>query len=152
MTRILKFAMVWFIALALPIQGFAAVAMLCCGSSRIIAPTVHVQHESRSEIAFGVAMAGDEETGLRVGAVDQGILKLAGMRDAGHVVSSKHTAGTSSEGCVAGCLGVAGMPETGNGVPLTDAPGLRLVAGIYPSEFTTHISGMPQRPPLSSFR
>lgn len=152
MTRILKFALVWFIALALPIQGFAAVAMLCCGSSRIIAPTAQVQYESGSDIAFGVAMAGNEEIGLRVGADDHSILKIDGMREAGHVVSSKHTAGTSSEVCAATCTGVAGMPAIWDSVPLTDAPALTLVASIYSSEFTTHISGMPQRPPLSFFR
>ncbi len=146
MTRFLKFALVWFIALALPVQGFAAVAMLCCEPGQIVS-VASQPHHLVSDTTQGVHVPADQvqvktdfshdhdTTAATDGAVE-------------HAADAKAGTKTKCSVCAASCMSAAIVPDVLSEMPTLEPPGLT-VAPFYPSQFTAYIPGTPQRPPLS---
>lgn len=149
MTRFLKYALVWFIALALPVQGFAAATMLCCGSNRIM-PALNQAHHLGASVA--------EVLDIKSNHVDMEVLPISLHQDSatvsmdggmGHTSDTKTDTKAKCSLCAASSSGVAVIPEPLNEIPTPEPPGLT-AASFCPSQFTGHIPGTPQRPPLFS--
>ncbi|MFS0754257.1 hypothetical protein ABC383_06115 [Noviherbaspirillum sp. 1P10PC] len=149
MTRFLKYALVWFIALALPVQGFAAATMLCCGSNQMMS-ALNQTHHSSARVAKALDIGADhvvvkvQSTALHHDSATGGA-----SVEMGHSPGAKVDKTAKCSHCAASCFGMAVVPEPLNEMPTLEPPGLT-VGSFYPSQFTGHIPGTPQRPPLFS--
>lgn len=150
MIRYLKFALIWFIAVALPVQGFAAATMRCCRSNQIVAAPNGLHH-SNASVAQGFNIKANYAD-MKVISVsvhhDRASISMNDEMDP--VPDAKSDAKAKCSLCTASCHGVAVVPEPLHEMPTPEPPGLT-VASFYPSQFACHIPGTPQRPPLSLF-
>ena len=150
MTRFLKFALVWFIALALPVQGFAAVAMLCCESGKMVSAGSQ-SHHSVSDIAVAVnVVSAHAQMNTDSGSDHEHDHNATAATDGAeqHEVHANADTKTKCSACAASCMSAAIVPDVFSEMPTPEPPGLT-VASFYPSQFTAYIPSTPQRPPLS---
>lgn len=147
MLRVLRITLIWLVALAVPVQGFAAVAMFGCGPGH---------HSTTGAPAPGVAMdklAGDLPQHSHAGHSDlHADHDHAGAADADHaqVLKAHGTSGKAGESACspcASCCVVAALPATMvvfQPVPLVD-----LMMPFAPRGIGSFLTEGPERPPRS---
>lgn len=144
MLRVLRITLMWLVALAVPVQGYAAVTMLGCG------PGHHDSAVSQSP----VAIAGGNDVAVSPHSHESHAV-LAGQRlhddaaepDHAHALKSHGKAGKGPCTPCASCCVVAALPATTlvfQAIPLLD-----FFVPLAPRGMVSFLTEGPERPPRS---
>jgi hypothetical protein len=144
MNPVLKTLLIWLLALALPVQGFAASIRLSCAPAHRIVSSIkgveHSHHSHHDEMSGGVIS-------------HDGVMDHHGIGDSSaHDNPSADLASEESKSqdascsaCAACCIGMAVIPSE-----LTlavDHNGLSILVASIASSFTGFVPAAPERPP-----
>ena len=147
MLRVLRITLMWLVALAVPIQGYAAAAMLGCGpehhrmaglqSQAATADSSDPAVEQHSPDAHA-GMAGDHHHGDSAEPSHAHVLKMQG---------SSGKAGKGSCTPCASCCVVAALPTTV--VVFEPVPPVDFFVPLAPRSVASFVTEGPERPPRS---
>lgn len=144
MNRTLKTLLLWLLALALPVQGYAAVAKLSCGPTHH-APTA-VSHVERSHLATMSTHSGFDHP-HHADMTDDGVQAAAGKLDGDANAALDKTENGKCSACATCCVGGAMLPSMSNWSPVAEGSNLAISAAV--SFFSGPIPDGLKRPPRS---
>lgn len=130
MKTLFKTIIVWLLLLSAPVQGFAAVAMMCCVPTQqqmMLMPADHAGHEMpRHHAAASMDHA-----------------------DCGMPTGNSHDSTGACSSCLASCVGMAIAPPViaVSSVPIYGGKAIPFRSQV----FRSFVSATPERPPQTSF-
>lgn len=142
MNRFLKTLLLWLLAFALPVQGFAAVAKLSCGPIHQHGAAVTVSHADHSHAGAMSPHVGHDHAHH----ADMTVLAVGTGADDSTGTADKPVNGKCSA-CAACCVGVTILPTVSNWSPAVSDSSPAITPP--PSIFSGYIPDGLKRPPKS---
>ena len=143
MLRILRITLMWLLALAVPVQGFAAASMVGCGAGHQAGGMQSHSHGLGLGQHEANAPQSHDHHGHAHGEAHVAVhadMHMAGIDGAAHAGVSK----ASCSAC-ASCCTAAALPATPMVFEVTDAPSV--FVALAPQPVVSFVSGGLERPP-----
>jgi hypothetical protein len=137
MNRVLKTFLLWLLAFALPMQGYAAAAMFDCEAA--------FPHAAMSQQEFGHDQAVMSHIHGREIHHHDSMQQVSDSHEKSHAASDRHAHALSCSMCAACCVGMAMMPAALDWHPPHAGSSLRTASLVV--SFSGHIPPGIERPP-----
>ena len=146
MSHILRITVMWFLALAVPVQGFAAASMIGCGPGHHGTAGSHSHAIGMHEHALGVQQSHDSD-GAEMAQADHHHHADAASHGDQHKAHADAKFSKASCSACASCCTSAALLSTPLVFEATDAPDSFVI--LAPHRVASFVSGGLERPPRS---